>query len=130
MGGASAPPSPLVNPVDALVDELIENGSLTLITSEVTYTLKLHPINTNSLLLYWRLAPFEPRFREWWPNNGNGSDMSPREGAHDLIAAILAEDSFHSSSSTTNQKLWTMACGTAVSTRMRKVPPAPSPSAA
>lgn len=116
-GGAQAPPLPLSNPVDALVEELKTKKELRIRTRDADYLLRLQQ---TSVFLYYtteNMSRFqEPRFREW---HVSGSPNMTIENTPELIGAILAEDSYEDvtlslATKRGGRKLWSMCCATSV----------------
>lgn len=124
VGGASAPPTPLKNPVDALVKTLFKNGNLLLKTRDALYKLTVYE-DSFVQLQYTKTGLITPRYREW--HLAGNSDNTTKACA--LIAAILSEDSYETQtdSSLRGRKLWSMVCGTTIMShrsrlRVRKPP--------
>lgn len=116
-GVASATPSPLANPVDAIVEELFEKDEIYITLRRMHYRLSLYYVNQaptyvhawyrRSMLDHWNS-------REWHSVNGRDIDS-----VHDLIAAIISEDSLSDHTTHYSKKLWEMECGSAMSSKRR-----------
>jgi len=121
-GAASAAPSPLPNPVDALYEQLVEMGFLVIETEDAIYRIEKPGVTHNYHLYFQRknmVAVSGRRFREWHAID----DRDYTRGIKILIAAIISEDSIAfggdrlSYRQEGSYKLYEMCCGTGVFSR-------------
>lgn len=119
MGGASAPPDPLDNPLDAVHKQLLADGQMTIATKVSVYRIR-QTLHGSWAISYSteasRLRGYESLNREWHTIDAKVKSCG-EEALYALLAAILSEDSFEPVPNIRGQRsVHSMVCGTGIYT--------------